>query len=94
LSGKEALRICRRLLKNGAFVPTPHFKGRMARRNILIRDIFRVINKGEIKDQPEWDMEHQNYKFSVSGNDIEGNELEVVVGLFIEEEMMSFVTIF
>jgi Domain of unknown function (DUF4258) len=51
---------------------------RMPERNVDYQDIISVLETGEIKRKPEWDIEHQNWKYRVEGFDTVNDDLTAV----------------
>lgn len=50
----------------------------MPKRKIKQSDILNVLETGEIKREPEWSDEHQNWKYRLEGFDVDDEELTVV----------------
>ena len=60
-SRTEALKIIRRILKNGVVVPMGHLNERMKERGFEMRDVVEAIDKGAIYDEPEIHMMNPKY---------------------------------
>ena len=50
----------------------------MPKRNIDETDILNVLETGEIRREPEWSEEYQNWKYRVDGLDLDDDELTVI----------------
>ncbi len=90
LSDLEVLEIARKYLSYGQIVYKYHFKGRMDQRNISLQN---VIENGRIA-KTEWNNDHDQYHYSIAGEDIEGIPLTVVIALSSKDEMLILITLF
>ena len=59
---------------------TQHARDRMVERNVNDDDILNVLRTGTVST-PEWNEAHQNWKYPVSGLDLDGVALVVVIAL-------------
>ncbi len=64
---------------------------RMLERNVDYQDIISVLETGEIKRKPEWDIEHQNWKYRVEGFDTVNDDLTAVTIIL---DWLIIVTVF
>jgi hypothetical protein len=79
LSPKEAKKEILLKLAEGKLDLSDHCKYEsMPKRNIFTPDIILALEVGEIKRKPEWDEEHQNWKYRVEGFDEENDELIII----------------
>lgn len=91
LSPEEAKKRILRILLEGDVIPTVHCRQRMLKRRVDIQDVVNVLEFGAInKNKTEWDDVHDNWKYRVEGEDIEGEEL-VVITVIIESDCQSLV---
>jgi hypothetical protein len=75
----------RRIAKTGVVSLSRHCREeRMPERNVDFLDILNVLNSGDVVHDPD---ENTNLKFKVSGKDIEGEALCVVVILGDENSL-------
>lgn len=68
-----------------------HCKERMAERNITMDDIRYVIQWGKVI-KVERSSEHENWKCTIQGKDIEGDELTVIAAIL--EDAVMCITVF
>lgn len=65
----------------------------MPGRSVGSDDFMKVLNWGEIVKH-EWDAVHQAYKCQVSGKDIEGDALTLIVSVSEIDFRIRFITVF
>jgi len=53
-----------------------------------------TLRNGQILREPEWDEEHQNWKYRVEGVDTEGDELTVITVIFTVDLTLYIITVF
>lgn len=72
------------LLDEGKFELSFHCRREsMPKRKIKQADILNVLESGEIKREPEWSEQHQNWTYRVEGFDVEEEEeLTVIAAIF------------
>lgn len=56
-----------------------HARQRMRERHFTVDDIRRVLVRGTVSPDPEWDDRFQNWKYHVSGRDYDNVPLSLVV---------------
>jgi hypothetical protein len=69
-----------------------HCKQRMSERDVSIHDILYVIMWGSI-ESIEKDLKHNNWKCTVKGEDIEGDELTIILGIYENTGIVQFITV-
>ncbi len=89
---KQAKIHLRNLAKFGCLSYSDHFCKEMRECNATTEDVLNALMWGEIIGLTE-DTEYQNYNCKVKGKDIEGQELVVVVGICLEENTISCITV-
>ena len=90
-----ALEKIRSILHDGSYVILPHCRQRMTKRNVTEEDILKVLNENGVISKPhEYDNQHQKWKYTVDGFDIEKDELTVVVNIITENWLVVTITIF
>src|SRR6266498_3385010 len=68
LSADEAKRKILFILERGIVEPTWHCKEEtMPRRGVEMTDLLHVLKTGVIVRDPEWDDDHDNWKYRVEG---------------------------
>ena len=79
LSADEAKEKIRLILAQGKVELSYHCKrDSMPKRSVTLPDIVNTLQTGEIRRVPEWDDEHDNWKYRVEGVDIEGDDLAAI----------------
>jgi hypothetical protein len=90
-----AIAKIRSILPTGRLVITHHCREQMRERNVDDLDVRKVLEEtGAINSQPEWDDEHQKWKYKVDGHDIEGEELSLIVNIVEEKWLVVTITVF
>ena len=79
----EAFETIQRLLADGsdAISFSRHVYRRAAQRQLDRRDVQRVLTTGTVGSSPEWDDRFQNWKYRVTGTDLDGEELTLIIAL-------------
>lgn len=70
-----ALRIFQRVLGEGSIILTNHVKEQMNARNFDMLDVCSLKDTGYIQQVPERDIKTGEWKYTIKGNDIEGEKL-------------------
>ena len=65
----------------------------MAKRNVCDDDIAEALENGEVQQQPEWESNHQNWKYKVVGKDIENNKLTLITIIIENDLTLKIVTV-
>jgi hypothetical protein len=79
LSPKDAKEKILLKLNEGKFELSFHCRYEsMPKRKIKQSDILNVLERGEIRREPEWSEKHQNWKYRVEGFDIENEKLTAI----------------
>lgn len=95
LTPDEAKRKIALFLEDGTVEPSFHCRREsMRKRNVTMLDIVNALKTGEIIREPEWDDEHQDWKYRVEGVDTEGDELTAVTIIFDVNLTLFIVTVF
>ena len=94
LSPVEAFETIQRLLKSD---PDPisfprHARQRAAARRFDRRDVQHVLRTGTVGGKPEWDSRFENWKYRVTGTDLDGQELTLIVALDLAWSRITVVT--
>ena len=92
LPANLVLDIVRRCTTDGHLTWKPHFKKRIEQRRISISDVLHSIDTGRISKPPEWNDEHKEYNYFITGKDIEGEELTLKIGISDDEETTILIT--
>ncbi len=70
-----------------------HARRRMRERSVEAGDVHHVLRTGTIPDPPQFDMVHQNWQYRMSGMDLEGEDLSLIISIEAEEEDISIFVI-
>lgn len=91
-----AIKKIRFILSNGRLIITRHCRNdSMPLRNVDDLDIIKVLEKnGVINRKPEFDRQHQRWKYRVDGRDLEGDPLAVVVNIIEDDCVVVTITVF
>jgi Domain of unknown function (DUF4258) len=82
------------LHNEGDIIPTYHYnRERRNLRNAPLTDVINVLETGEIKRNPEWDNEYQNWVCNVEGYDVDEEELIVVTAIIEREWQLKIITV-
>lgn len=57
-------------------------------------DVEHALCSGVSSRAPEWDAEHESWKYRVEGSDVEGAQLTVIVVIDEAEPLLRLVTTF
>lgn len=96
-SPQHALDLIRKILNEGGyFVLSKHCRREsMPEDDVDKQDIeILLLEGGRIIREPEWDDDHQNYKYRVEGLDDSGDELVVIVVIDEFNQRLKIVTVF
>ncbi len=93
LSSSEAIRRIREIANLGSVQTTGHCRKRMAERGLGFQDLLSILLNGEIKSQPEYDPKHDQFRYRVDGNTIDGDSA-VAITVIVSSRSVLIVTIF
>jgi hypothetical protein len=94
LSKTEALETARKCLNAGQVVYTNHFKRRMNEKKVSLQDVINLIDNGQIDRDAEWNDDYMEYHYRITGEDIEGVSLTVVIAISISDAELRLITAF
>jgi hypothetical protein len=93
LSPTEAYEAIQKLLGlRDSISWTRHARERAVERNFTADDVHRVLVRGTVQANPEWDDTFQNWKYRVFGHDYDGDALAVVIALEPELGRITLIT--
>lgn len=81
LSPQEATSKIREIVRFGETILTSHIRMRMKQRGYNAEDLDLIFSEGEVIKIPEWSSEYDEWKYTVEGNDIEGEKASVIVAI-------------
>lgn len=93
LSRQDAVKQLRYCLEYGNVVPTKHFRQELEAEGLIMADALYVLRTGNIFNEPEFDVGHQEWNYRIEGTDSEGRRLAVVFSLPCEDTS-RLITIF
>ena len=94
LSADEAKRQILFILDEGYVEPSVHCKYEsMQLRGVSMLDITHALKTGEIRRQPEWSAEHENWKYRVEGEDADRDDLTVITVIIEPNLTLRIVTV-
>ncbi|MFO8056429.1 MAG: DUF4258 domain-containing protein [bacterium] len=70
---------------------TDHAKESMEKRNFNAQDVLHIIKRGQIKEI-SYNETFENWQIEIHGEDLEGDELTLQVGLDIDEKAIILIT--
>lgn len=92
LSEEKALSLIKKIIEEGETVFTPHVRKRIRERGYSDQDVIHVLENGKIENS-EFDDVRKNWKYKVSGTDIDGDE-GIVITAIISSRQQVIVTVF
>ncbi len=92
-STSEAIRRIREIANFGYVQTTGHCRKRMAERGFGFQDLLSILLNGEINSEPEYDPKHDQFKYRVDGNTIDGDSA-VAITVIVSSHAVLIVTIF
>ena len=92
LTPAEAREAVHRLLQLDAMSFAGHARERCRERNFDRRDVENVLKTGRFGHQPSWDERYGNWKYRVSGTDLDGESLTVIVAIEPEWARLTIIT--
>ena len=91
-SKAEALKIIKRIYRNGITIPTGHLKEQMFKKDFDIHDVLCAIENGIIYDEPEIHIRTGELTYRVQGERIDGGKLTVVIQISEEDDSIIILT--
>ena len=95
LDAIEAKRLIALILDQGYVEYSAHcLRDSMPDRHVTTLDVVHVLRSGHILRDPEWDEDHQEWKYRVEGADIDGDDLTVITVIIEPDLTLIVVTVF
>ena len=95
---QQALDLIRKILNEGGYIaPSKKHasRDRMPERTVDMQDLeILFLEAGEIHREPEWDGDHQNFKYRVEGKDNLNEDLTAIVVIDEKNWRIKIVTVF
>jgi hypothetical protein len=73
-------------------IPSKHFQKQGQARNITVADAKDILTRGRVVGNPEWNDNFGDWTYAVRGMDVEGDELEIRIGILRDREAIVLVT--
>lgn len=89
----EATRRIREIVRFGDVQTTEHCRIRMVERRFSFQDLVSVLLNGDVKGQAEYDQKHDQFKYRVEGNTIDGDSAAAIT-VIVSTGALLVVTIF
>ncbi len=94
LAEDEVIEKARWIWENGALHRTAHFEAELKNAGASMADVWDVLF-GECRvRKAEWNEAHRHWRYTISGNDLNGCELRLVVSIDIGNSALILVTAF
>ncbi len=93
LTPSEATKRIREIVRFGDVRTTEHCRIRMVERRFSFQDLVSVLLNGDVKSQPEYDQKHDQFKYRVEGNTIDGDSAAAIT-VIVSARTLLVVTIF
>jgi hypothetical protein len=93
LSAKDAKAKILIILAKGDVIPTDHCQDEMFEANADMTDVLNVLETGRVSKH-EWNEEHQNWKYRVDGEYVDGEELTAITVIVESDMQLIVVTVF
>ena len=94
LADDEALGRARWIWENGSLRRTGHFEVELKNAGATMVDAEDVLfGDCEVK-KAEWNVEHGQWRYTISGHDSDGCELNLVVSIDIKKSELVLITAF
>jgi len=80
--------------KEGMVNVRSHAKKRMKERNVDMLDILCAFRNGRILETPEWDIDHNEWKYKFTGNNVDGDPIAIITNIDEKKKQIVLVTVF
>jgi len=88
----EAIQTILGRLTTSAVGFTAHARQRARERQFTSDDVRRVLTRGRVAREAEWDERFGNWKYTINGRDNDGYPLAIVVAIEPEFERITVIT--
>ena len=92
-SKREALKLIRRIVREGKVILSKHARQRMQDRNVTAEDISFSIKNGIINTEPEIHIKTGRWNYRVEGKDINERAIRLLVDIYEEEVIIIILTV-
>ena len=77
-----------------SLITSRHFRKRGAHRHVSVSDATWILTNGRVLGNPEWNAEYGDWTYAVRGEDVEGDSLELRIGVETERTAIVLVTVY
>jgi hypothetical protein len=77
-----------------ALIPSRHFRKRGAARHVSVSDATWVLTNGQVLGNPEWNEAYGDWAYAVRGEDVEGEVLELRIGIEPDRAAIVLITVY
>lgn len=74
-------------------IPSKHFQKSSKPRNVTVRDAIDILTSGQVIRGPVWHDNHGGWIYFICGKDVEGDDLEVRIGITEDRTAIILVTV-
>ena len=71
-----------------------HFLKQAAARGVTVTDAKRILTEGRIAGKQEWNANFGDWTYGLRGTNVEGDELELRIGITPDRKAIVLVTVF
>jgi len=75
-------------------IVSKHFLKQAAARGVTVTDAKRILTDGRIAGKQEWNDKFGDWTYGLRGTDVEGDELELRIGITPDRKAIVLVTVF
>jgi hypothetical protein len=93
LDPTSATQFIRDTVKFGEVDLSPHAIKQMKSRNFDLNDLLLVLSNGEVTEAPQYDEEHHNFKYRITGPTLD-DDLATAIVVLLDHRTVYVVTIF
>lgn len=89
----QAARLIKQIAQKGSIRKTGHAKKRMKERNVSDQDILKVLNNGQIFNDPEPNIKTGDWIYTIIGGGIDDGDIAIPVFINKKENYLLIVTL-
>jgi hypothetical protein len=93
LTNSEAVRLVRHCIRDGAIIPSRHFREELQNETLDLNEALFVLERGCIHDPPEQNIKTGEWKYRIEGPEPSGIWLAIVF-CFKAEDTAFLITVF
>jgi hypothetical protein len=74
-------------------IPSKHFQKSGKSRHVTVSDAIDILTRGQAHREPEWHNNYGGWVYFICGKDVEGDDLEVRIGITEDRTAIILVTV-